>query len=138
MSRVGGRCPLPVTGAGFSLWLNALTAVTSQAAKLYYRRRQRLVERDLPQQRQIRQHPSRADDDRGQRILGHENGKARFVAKPLVEVTQQRAAAGEDDAAVEDVSGKLWRHSLERVANRLDDETNRLGQRVADVAVAKS
>ena len=40
----------------------------------------------------------------------------RLVAEPLVEAVQERAAAGEDDAAVHDVRGELGRRLVERRA----------------------
>src|SRR3954471_11213086 len=48
-----------------------------------------------------------ADGDAGQRRLGEVHGHVRLVAQPLVEAEQQRAAAGEHDAAIHDVGGEL-------------------------------
>ena len=84
---------------------------------------------------EVGQHHAGAQDHRGQRILGDEHRQAGLLAQPLVEVAQQRAAAGQDDAAVVDVGGQLGRNPLERVAHRLDDLAQRLGQRFADFGV---
>src|SRR5690242_16138394 len=61
-----------------------------------------------------------ADRDAGQRRLGQVHRHVRLVAEPLVEAVQQRAAAGEDDAAVHDVRGELGRRLVERRLDRLD------------------
>ena len=45
------------------------------------------------------------------------------------------AAAGEDDAAIEDVGRQLRRNPLERVVHRLHDRADRLRQRLADFLV---
>ena len=45
------------------------------------------------------------------------------------------AAAGQDDAAIEDVGRQLRRNALERVVHRLNDRADRLDQRLADLLV---
>jgi hypothetical protein len=45
---------------------------------------------------------------------------------PAVEVAQERGAAGEDDAAVDDVGGELGRGALEDGAAGADDRRGRV------------
>ena len=49
--------------------------------------------------------------------------------------SQQRAAAGDDDAAIDDVGGQLGRRALERDAHRVDDDVDGFGQRLANLFV---
>jgi hypothetical protein len=55
------------------------------------------------------------------------------VAEPVVEATEQRAAAGEHDAAVHDVAGQLGRGLVEGDPDGVDDRVHRLLDRGADV-----
>src|SRR3546814_1377973 len=50
------------------------------------------------------------------------------VPEHEIQVAEQRAAAGEHDALVDDVGGKLRRGVLEGDLDRLDDGADRLGQ----------
>src|SRR3954454_3400083 len=50
---------------------------------------------------------SGSDRDARQRRLGAVRGHLRLLAQPLVQALEQRAAAGEHDAAVHDVRGQL-------------------------------
>ena len=68
---------------------------------------------------------------RGQRVLGDVHRHAGLVAQPLVEAAQQRAAAGEHDAAVHDVAGELGRGLVEGGADGVDDRVQRLLERLA-------
>src|SRR5436190_2239398 len=95
-----------------------------------------LFEGDSAQQIEIRQHLARTEDHRRQRILGELYRKAGLLAQPLVEILQQRPAASEDDAAIEDVGRQLRRNALECVVDRLDNRLHRLGQRAANLLVA--
>ena len=70
-------------------------------------------------------------DERGS--SGEEHRQARLLAQQHVEVLEQRAAAGEHDAPVDDVAGQLGRRALERELHRLDDPVDRLGERLADL-----
>ena len=70
-----------------------------------------------------------ADGDAGERALGEVHGHLRLVPQPLVEALQQRAAAGEHDAAVHDVRGELRRRLVERRLDRVDDLGDRLVER---------
>src|SRR5215471_437296 len=69
---------------------------------------------------------SGADCDARQRALGEVNVHLRLVAPALVEAREERAAAGEDDAAVHDVRGELGRRLVQSRLDRLDDLRNRL------------
>ena len=55
-----------------------------------------------------------AQHDGGQRVVGDHHGQAGLLAQQHVEVAQQRAAAGEHDALVDDVGRELGRRPLER------------------------
>ena len=96
----------------------------------------RLVDRNLPQQVEVRQHLAGAEHDRRQRILGHRERQAGLLAQPLVEILQHRAAAGQHDAAIDDVGRQLGRRALERDAHGVDDDVDGFGQRLADLLVA--
>src|SRR5688500_19242775 len=48
----------------------------------------------------------------------------------LVEVLQQRTAAGQDDAAVDNVGGQLRGRALERDAHRVHDHVDGFGERL--------
>ena len=74
-----------------------------------------------------------ADRHTRERALGEVDGHLRLVAQALVEPRQERAAAGEDDAAVHDVGGELRRRLVERRLDRLDDLRHRLVERAADL-----
>ena len=60
------------------------------------------------------------------------NGQAGFLGQHLVEAAQQGAAASEDDAALDEIGGEFRRATLERDADRLDDDLHRLGHGFAD------
>ena len=63
-----------------------------------------LVDLDLAQQTEVEEHFTGAQHHRGQWIVGHGNRQPGFFADALVQIFEQRAAAGEHDAAVADVS----------------------------------
>ena len=77
-----------------------------------------------------------AEHDRADRIVADHHGQARLLAQQHVEVLEQRAAAGEHDALVDDVGRELGRRALEREQHRLDDRVDRLGQRLADLVAS--
>ena len=72
-----------------------------------------------------------ADRHAGQRALGEVNRHLGLVAQALVEAVQERAAAGEDDAAVHDVGRQLGRGLVERRLDRVDDLADRAVERAA-------
>ena len=63
-------------------------------------------------------------------------GSSRVVAQPLVEIPEQRSAAGDDDAAIVDVGGELRRNPFERAADGLHDHVDGALQRFANLAIA--
>ncbi len=88
----------------------------------------RSVDGDFAQQLEVGEHLARAEDDRGERVVGDGDGQAGLFADALVEIFDQRAAAGEDDAAVGDVGGELGRGALEGDADGVDDGGDALGR----------
>src|SRR5260221_11700762 len=94
-----------------------------------------LINANLPQQAKIAQHLARAEHDRCQRIIRDGYRQPCFLADPLVQVLEQRAAARQHDAAIADVRGKLRWSALERRAHRIHDRRHALVQGLADFAV---
>src|SRR5689334_21240603 len=62
-----------------------------------------LVYRNLPQQSEIAEHAPGSQHHRSQRIVGDRNRQPGLLADPLVQVFQQRSAAGQHDSPVADV-----------------------------------
>src|SRR6185312_6409309 len=81
---------------------------------------------------QLQRAPAAARDAR-QRIVGDVDVQARLFGNQPVEIAQQRAAAGEHDAALGDVRAELGRRLLERALDRADDAAERLVQRFEDL-----
>src|SRR5438309_11158484 len=75
--------------------------------------------------------PAGADRDAREWRLREMDRHLRLVAQPLVEVREERAAAGEDDPAVHDVRRQLRRRLVERRLDRLEDLRHRLVERAA-------
>ena len=59
--------------------------------------------------------------DAGERVIRHDDGQAGFFREQLVDVAQQGAATGEDDAALGDVGSKLGRSLFQRLLHGADD-----------------
>ena len=72
-----------------------------------------LRDRDVLQEAQLVEHLARAHDDGRERIFGRHDRKTGFLSQEDVEVPEQRAATGEDDALVDDVGSELRRAALE-------------------------
>src|SRR5947199_3718953 len=70
-----------------------------------------------------------ADRHARERALRQVHGHLRLVAQALVEPREERAAAGEHDAAIHDVRSQLRRSLVERRLDRLDDLRDRLVER---------
>ena len=66
-----------------------------------------LLDRNLAQQLEVAEHLARAQHHAAQRIVGDRNRQPGFFANALVEILQQRAAAGQHDAAIADVGAKV-------------------------------
>src|SRR4051794_17446258 len=71
----------------------------------------------LLQQIELIQYLAGAEGDAGQRVLALRDRQVRFLAKQMIETAQQRAAAGEHDALVDDIGGQLGRRPLEARAH---------------------
>src|SRR6201999_1405031 len=74
---------------------------------------------------------ARADSNAGERRLRQLARHLALVVEALPQALQQRANAGEGDAAVHDVAGQLGRRLVERLLDRGDDVADRLFERVA-------
>src|SRR5208282_2439879 len=61
--------------------------------------------------------------------------QAGFLADALVQIFDQRAAAGQHDASVADVSGEFGRRAFERYADGIHDGRDAFTQRFANFAV---
>src|SRR6185369_7037642 len=61
--------------------------------------------------------------------------EARLVTQYFVEALEQRSAAGEHDALVANVRGKLGSGVLERDPDALDDRSDGLGECFGDLAL---
>src|SRR5947207_10749763 len=72
----------------------------------------------LLQQIELIEHLAGAEGDAGQRILALRDRQVRFLAQQMIEAAQQRAAAGEHDALVDDIGGQLGWRALQAGAHR--------------------
>src|SRR5690348_4059728 len=79
------------------------------------------------------ENPAAATGNAGEGIVRHDHGQSRFLRQKLVDVAQQRATAGEHDAALRDIRAQLRRSLLERLLDRADDVLQRLLQRLEDL-----
>jgi hypothetical protein len=80
-----------------------------------------LRERDLPEQIELVEDGAGAEDDRELGLVAQEHREAGLVGQEHVQVAQLGAAAGEDDALVDDVGAQLGRGALEHEADGVDD-----------------
>src|SRR5208337_3671092 len=94
-----------------------------------------LLDRNLTQQLEVREHLARAQHHAAQRVVGDRNRQSRFLADAFVEVLDERAAAGEHDAVVADIGGEFGRRAFERHADGIHDGRNAFTERFADFAV---
>ena len=69
----------------------------------------------------------------GQRIFGHDDRQASFFGDQLVEVTQQRATAGQHQAAFGDVGRKLGGRLLQRALDGRYDRAQRFLERLENL-----
>src|SRR3569832_70159 len=70
--------------------------------------------------------------DAGERVLRDHRRQARLLHQQAVEVTQQRAAAGQHHAALGDIGAEVGRGLFERGLDRADDAGQRVLQRLED------
>src|SRR5207248_1791587 len=82
---------------------------------------------------ELLQRATRSDGHTRQRRLGQMRRHLRLFAQALVEALQQRAAAGQHDAAIHDVRGELRRGAVEGLLDRVDDLVERFFERLADL-----
>src|SRR5579871_3434391 len=94
-----------------------------------------LFDRYFSQQLEVAEHLAGAQYNAAQRVVGDGHRQAGFFADALVEIFQQRAASGEDDASVADIGGELRRRPLKRDADRIHDGRNALAERLANFSV---
>src|SRR5690348_7412426 len=71
------------------------------------------IDANLAQQPEIAQHLACAEDYRSQGVIGDRNRQASLLTDAFIEILQERAAAGEDDAAVAYVRGELGRSTFQ-------------------------
>ena len=95
------------------------------------------VDGDLPEQVDVREHRAGPERDRVERQLGDRDREAGLLAQAPVEVLQERAAAREDDPLVHDVGRELGRRLLEGDADGVDDDPDRLRERLAHLGVGQ-
>src|SRR2546425_466299 len=94
-----------------------------------------LLNGDVLEEREFIQDLAGPHHDGGERVVGQHDGEARLLAQQGVEVAEERAAAGQHDALVDDVRGQLGWRALETDADRLDDLVDGLEERVPDLLV---
>src|SRR5437899_5160808 len=94
-----------------------------------------LLNGDVLEEREFIQDLAGPHHDRGERVVGQHDGEARLLAQQGVEVAEERAAAGQHDALVDDVRRQLGWRALETDADRLDDLVDGLEERVPDLLV---
>ncbi len=75
----------------------------------------------MRRRRKSLEHLSGAQHDAGQRVIGDRDGEPGLLADALIEILDESAAAGEDNAAVADVGAEFGRGALERYADGVDE-----------------
>src|ERR1700733_596574 len=80
-----------------------------------------LRHQDLAQRLEVLDTLAGPQRHRVERVVGHVDRHARLFPQPLVKPTQQRAATGQRDAAVHDVTGELGRALVQRGLHGVDD-----------------
>src|SRR5579885_1950538 len=71
--------------------------------------------------------------DARERIVGDNDRNAADFGQQFVQTAQQRAAAGENHAAIDDVRRQLGRRFFEHGLDRFHDRADRLGERFANL-----
>src|SRR5262249_22778528 len=82
------------------------------------------ADRDLLQELHVIERLAASENDCADRIVTHHYGEAGLFAKEHVEVREEGATTGEDDAFVDDVCCKLRGCLLERDEDSLDDRVD--------------
>ena len=91
------------------------------------------VDDDLLQLVEVLDDGRRAEHDRVERAVGDVHRHAELVLQAGVQAAQQRAAAGEHDAAGDEVAGQLGRAAVEGGADGRDDAGERRVHRLAQL-----
>src|SRR5580698_3600271 len=94
-----------------------------------------LLDRNLAQELEVREHFAGAEDDTAERIVGDRDGQSGFFTDTLIEILDECAAAGKHDAAVADVGGELGGRTFERHSDGVHDGRNAFAEGLANFAV---
>src|SRR5712692_11689308 len=90
---------------------------------------------DLLQEIKLLEDLAGAQDYTGQRLVGHRHRQLGFLAQHVVQTWEQRPAARQYDAGLDNIRGDLGRRSLETGAHRFDNGLDRLAQGLANLLV---
>src|SRR4051794_21903692 len=90
------------------------------------------VDQHMPQRLHLLERPSGAERDATERIVGDRNRQTGRMPDDMIEIGEERAAAGQHDPLVDDVGGELWRGVLQRHLDGLDDRADGLGEAFRD------
>src|SRR5215469_689462 len=93
------------------------------------------VDRNGAQKLEVAQHFPRAEYHGRQWIVRDGNWQARFFPNALIEILDERATPGQNNAAVADIRGEFGRRALEGHPNGVDDRGDVLRERLANFAV---
>src|SRR5262245_54656889 len=120
------RSMAPSSPGALALWRKAKSAIakittTEAASRTFCREPVMLLQSDFFQQSELVERLPGAQYHRTFRRVGDADRQAGLLAQKHVQVPQLGAAAGEDDAAVDDVGRQLGGRSLQHRLHRLDD-----------------
>src|SRR6187402_1334182 len=94
-----------------------------------------LLDANSTEQFEIGQHLACTQDYAGQRLFGNADGQAGILADSPVEVLQQRAAAGKNDALIADVGAQFGGRAFQCDADRIQNRSHAFRDRFPDFAV---
>src|SRR6185437_12500292 len=75
--------------------------------------------------------------DAGKWIIGHDDGQARFFCQEFVDVAQESASAGQNDAMLGDVASEFGGRLFQGLLHDADDALERLLQCLEDLVAAR-
>src|ERR1700735_223579 len=103
-------------------------------------RRAGLLESEVTGAHSVHQleNPAAAARDAGERIVRHDDRQAGLFGEELVDIAQQRTAAGEYDASIGDVRAEFRRSLFERLLDRAHDALQRFLQSFEDFIAVES
>ena len=81
---------------------------------------------DVPERLQFLKAAAGAERNAGKRILGNRNRQPRGIAQNAIDIAKQRAAAGHDNALLDNVSGKFGRGLLKGHLDPVDNLPDRI------------